>query len=163
MIHFQLPGSIVEYYQQVGRAGRGIDHAYGMLMNGAESQEIQSYFIQNAFPKEDEIEQVLDAIEKNGGLKLSEIEPRTNLRSTRIQAVLKFLSVESPSPIYKDDKNKYCRNEQKYSLPYDRIARVSLIKEDEWKQLTDYHQSKSCLMKELTLALDDPLAENCGN
>ena len=163
VIHFQLPGSIVEYYQQVGRAGRGIDHAYGMLMNGAESQEIQSYFIQNAFPKEDEIEQVLDAIEKNGGLKLSEIEPRTNLRSTRIQAVLKFLSVESPSPIYKDDKNKYCRNEQKYSLPYDRIARVSQIKEDEWKQLTDYHQSKFCLMKELTSALDDPLAENCGN
>ncbi len=163
VIHFQLPGSIVEYYQQVGRAGRGIDHAYGMLMNGAESQEIQSYFIQNAFPKEDEIEQVLDAIEKNGGLKLSEIEPRTNLKSSRIQAVLKFLSVESPSPIYKDEKNKYFRNEQKYSLPYDRIASVSQIKEHEWKQLTDYHQSKSCLMKELTSALDDPLAENCGN
>ncbi|MDN8339937.1 helicase-related protein, partial [Acinetobacter baumannii] len=134
VIHFQLPGSIVEYYQQVGRAGRGIDHAYGMLMNGAESEEIQSYFIQNAFPKEEEIKQVLDAIEKNGGLRLSEIEPRTNLRSSRIQAVLKFLSVESPSPIYKDDKNKYFRNEQNYSLPYDRIARVSQIKEDEWKQ-----------------------------
>ncbi|MFH4233740.1 RecQ family ATP-dependent DNA helicase, partial [Acinetobacter baumannii] len=58
---------------------------------------------------------------------------------------------------------KYCRNEQEYSLPYDRIARVSQVKEQEWKQLTDYHQSKSCLMKELTLALDDPLADNCNN
>ena len=48
------------------------------------------------------------------------------------------------------------------SLPYDRIASVSQIKEHEWKQLTDYHQSKSCLMKELTSALDDPLAENCA-
>lgn len=163
VIHFQLPGSIVEYYQQVGRAGRGIAHAYGMLMNGAESQAIQSYFIQNAFPKEDEIEQVLDAIEKNGGLKLSEIEPRTNLRSSRIQAILKFLSVESPSPIYKDGQNRYLRNELDYSLPYDRITRVSQMKEHEWKQLTDYHQAKYCLMKELTSALDDPLAESCGN
>lgn len=163
VIHFQLPGSIVEYYQQVGRAGRGIDHAYGILMNGAETQEIQSYFIQNAFPKEEEIEQILDAIEKCGGLKLYDIESKTNLKFSRIQAVLKFLSVESPSPIYKDAQNKYCRNEQDYSLPYDRIARVSQVKEQEWKQLTDYHQSKSCLMKELTLALDDPLADNCNN
>lgn len=163
VIHFQLPGSIVEYYQQVGRAGRGIDHAYGILMNGAETQEIQSYFIQNAFPKEEEIEQILDAIERCGGLKLYDIEPKTNLKFSRIQAVLKFLSVESPSPIYKDGQNRYCRNEQDYSLPYDRIARVSQVKEQEWKQLTDYHQSKSCLMKELTSALDDPLAEDCGN
>ena len=163
MIHFQLPGSIVEYYQQVGRAGRGIDHAYGILMNGAETQEIQSYFIQNAFPKEEEIEQILDAIEKWGGLRLYDIEPKTNLKFSRIQAVLKFLSVESPSPIYKDGQNRYCRNEQDYHLPDDRIARVSQVKEQEWKQLTNYHQSKSCLMKELTLALDDPLAEDCGN
>lgn len=69
----------------------GIDHAYGMLMNGAESQEIQSYFIQNAFPKEDEIEQVLDAIEKNGGLKLSEIEPRTKFKIDSDSSSLKIL------------------------------------------------------------------------
>lgn len=163
VIHFQLPGSIVEYYQQVGRAGRGIDHAYGVLMDGAETKEIQAYFIQNAFPKEEEIEQILDAIEKFGGLKSYDIEAKTNLKFSRIQAVLKFLSVESPSPIYKDSQSKYCRNEQEYNLPYERIERISKVKEHEWQQLIEYHQSKSCLMKELTLALDDPLAEDCGN
>lgn len=163
VIHFQLPGSIVEYYQQVGRAGRGIDHAYGILMNGAETQEIQSYFIQNAFPKEDEIEQLLNAIEAHDGLKISEIEVKTNLKNSRIKAVLKFLSVESPSPIYKDGQKRYYRNDQEYRLPYERIERISKIKDQEWKQLIDYHQYKSCLMKELTSALDDPLAEDCGN
>ena len=164
VIHFQLPGSIIEYYQQVGRAGRGIDHAYGVLMDGEESQQIQSYFIQNAFPKEEEIQELLTALEINDGLTMQGIEAKCNLRQSRIQAVLKFLSVESPSPIYKDSSfGKYHRNEQDYRLPYERIERVSKNKEWEWQQLKDYHQTKTCLMRVLTAALDDPLEEDCGN
>ena len=34
VIHFQAPGSIVAYYQQVGRAGRGIDSSIGVLLSG---------------------------------------------------------------------------------------------------------------------------------
>jgi len=32
VIHFQRPGSVVHYYQQVGRAGRAVDYAYGILL-----------------------------------------------------------------------------------------------------------------------------------
>lgn len=34
VIHFQKPGNIVSYYQQIGRAGRGIDNAYAILLCG---------------------------------------------------------------------------------------------------------------------------------
>ena len=34
VIHFQTPQNIVSYYQQIGRAGRSIPHAYVFLMNG---------------------------------------------------------------------------------------------------------------------------------
>ncbi|MER8390275.1 RecQ family ATP-dependent DNA helicase, partial [Mesorhizobium sp. M0166] len=52
VVHFQAPQSIVHYYQQVGRAGRGIDDAVGVLMGGAEDDEINSYFIGQSFPPE---------------------------------------------------------------------------------------------------------------
>ena len=29
VVHFQVPGSAIAYYQQVGRAGRAIDRAFG--------------------------------------------------------------------------------------------------------------------------------------
>lgn len=34
VIHYQAPASIIAYYQQVGRAGRAIDKAYGILLAG---------------------------------------------------------------------------------------------------------------------------------
>ena len=43
VVHFQAPGSIVAYYQQVGRAGRAIDRAYGVLLAGQEDHDIHDY------------------------------------------------------------------------------------------------------------------------
>src|SRR5204863_2778167 len=50
VIHFQRPGSVVHYYQQVGRAGRAVDRAYGILLSGSEDDDVQDYFIESAFP-----------------------------------------------------------------------------------------------------------------
>ena len=36
VIHFQSPGSPIAYYQQVGRAGRALDHAPAVLLRGVE-------------------------------------------------------------------------------------------------------------------------------
>ena len=38
VIHYQTPGSVAFYYQQVGRAGRGLDAAYGVLLSGDEEK-----------------------------------------------------------------------------------------------------------------------------
>jgi ATP-dependent DNA helicase RecQ len=161
VIHFQAPGNIVEYYQQVGRAGRGIDDAYGILMQGEEDERIQNYFIHRAFPTQAEVDDLLRAIANEEGLKKSEIEKHTNLSAGNIEKALKFLSAEDPSPIYKD-KSIYYRTALDYQLPAEQIERLSTIKTGEWEQLQAYTEDSQCLMRFLAQALDDPLAQDCG-
>ena len=50
VIHYQAPGSVVAYYQQVGRAGRALDAAYGVLLSGEEEIDITDYFIAVGVP-----------------------------------------------------------------------------------------------------------------
>lgn len=162
VIHYQAPGNIVEYYQQVGRAGRGIDSALGIMMLGEEDFYIQSYFIDNSFPKEDDINTLLDTIEKYDGIKATHLESLINFSQGKINKILKFLSNENPSPIFKDVNGFYCRTQFDYSLPIDKIERLNTTKKREWNTLLEYHQSTECLMQFLSKELNDPFVKNCG-
>ena len=63
VIHYQSPSSVVHYYQQVGRAGRALDAAYGVLLSGEEEVDVADYFIRSAIPTPDEVRQVIEALE----------------------------------------------------------------------------------------------------
>ena len=67
VIHFQRPGSVVHYYQQVGRAGRALDEAYGVLLCGEEDDQIADYFIRQAFPPRRHVAKILGALEQSVG------------------------------------------------------------------------------------------------
>ena len=161
VIHFQAPGNVVEYYQQVGRAGRGIENAVGIMMMGDEDSRIQQSFINGAFPKEQQINDLLDTLEGLNGAKLTELEPELNYSQSTTRAILKFLSIENPSPILKDG-SVYLRTQFDYQLPIDKIERLNSVKETEWRQLEQYHASTDCLMAFLASELDDPHIQPCG-
>lgn len=161
VIHYQSPGSVVEYYQQVGRAGRGIDNAVGIMMLGEDDGRIQQYFIENAFPKEDQINTLLEVVERFNGVKVTQIEPLVNFSTSKIQHILKFLSIENPSPVLRDG-SFYYRTQFDYTLPYEKIKRLNTLKKAEWDVLLKYHQSTECLMLFLGRELDDINLEECG-
>lgn len=161
VIHFQAPGNIVEYYQQVGRAGRGISHAVGVLMLGDEDATIQQYFINNAFPAEKDINQLLQILNDADGLKLTDIEKQVNFNRGKITSILRFLSVEHPSPILKSGTSYY-RTQFDYELPHEKIAHLTKVKHQEWQTLQDYHRTDRCLMRYLAEELDDDYAQSCG-
>jgi ATP-dependent DNA helicase RecQ len=94
VIHFQMPGSVVSYYQQVGRAGRALTSAYGLLLSGDEEEGITDWFIRSAFPTRQEVDDVLGALnEAADGLSIPELMSRVNMRKGRIEKTITALSL----------------------------------------------------------------------
>lgn len=161
VIHYQTPGSIVAYYQQVGRAGRGIDHAVGVLMSGVEDQDIHEFFRDSAFPSEAQVNEILQVLAHSDGLSLRAIEEQTNLRHGQIEKVLKLLSVENPAPVIKVD-SQWRRTPVSYAMDHARIAHLTNQREQEWAEVQAYLTDAGCNMTFLRRALDDQDLTPCG-
>jgi ATP-dependent DNA helicase RecQ len=162
VVHYQAPGSIVAYYQQVGRAGRAIAYAVGILLAGREDAEIHDFFRDSAFPDEMQVNAILHALEQSDGLTVIELESVVNLRrSKQIEHVLKFLSVENPAPVLKDG-SRWLRTPVPYRLDRERTQRLTRQREREWREVQAYIDSQDCLMRFLAMALDDENPQPCG-
>jgi ATP-dependent DNA helicase RecQ len=161
VIHYQAPSSIIAYYQQVGRAGRAIDYALGVLLAGSEDDEIHDYFRTTAFPDEAHVSGILGALADSEGLGVRQLETAINLRSGQIEQALKFLSVESPAPVLKDGP-RWKRTANLYRMDHDHIERLTQQREREWREVQQYIDRKECLMVFLARALDDERAAPCG-
>lgn len=59
VVHVGSPGSPVDYYQQVGRAGRALDTALVVLIPTPADQDIWRYFATSSIPREEDAEAVL--------------------------------------------------------------------------------------------------------
>ncbi len=161
VIHYQAPGSIVAYYQQVGRAGRGIDYAVGVLMSGVEDQDIHEFFRNSAFPSQDQVNEILQVLEQCDGLSIRGIEEQTNLRHGQIEKVLKLLSVENPAPVIKDG-SRWVRTPVRYQMDHARIAHLTGQRMQEWQEVQAYLADTGCKMTFLRRALDDIDPMPCG-
>lgn len=162
VIHYQRPGSVVHYYQQVGRAGRAVEQAYGILLSGDEDEDITNYFITTAFPVQAHVQEILQALEQaDDGFSVSQLEQELNLSTGKIEKVLKLLSVESPAPVTKQGSKWYATSVT-YQPNYEKIERLTQIRRQEQARMLKYMESKQCLMTFLAQELDDPHSTVCG-
>lgn len=162
VIHYQTPGNVVAYYQQVGRAGRAISHAYGVLLSGEEEERINRFFREAAFPPEQQVTLILEALETaEDGMRVRDLERAVNLRSSQIEKVLKLLVVEPQSPVIRID-GKWFRTSHPFAMDRERIAHLTRQRELEWEQMQEYISIRCCSMQFLASALDDQTDGPCG-
>ncbi len=162
VIHFQMPGSVVGYYQQVGRAGRAIPQAYGILLPGEEDEEIQDYFIREAFPPVSVVDAILRILEEHPrGLKLGDFDGCLNLPPGKLKKILKILEVMEPAPVYCEDW-RYYRAPGRPPFDHEIVTRLEEIRTKEWERMQAFAETDDCRMAFLCEELDSPLDGPCG-
>ena len=160
VIHYQAPGSPIAYYQQVGRAGRAVDRAVGVLLRGHEDREIQDYFIESAFPLEHDAERVVRLLEDQAEpVPIGAIERAVNARHSRILAMLKVLEVEGA---VEHVEGGWRRTLAPWAYDTDRVEQVTALRRAEQAAMAAYAATAGCRMAFLRQALDDPDARPCG-
>jgi ATP-dependent DNA helicase RecQ len=155
VIHYQTPGSVVHYYQQVGRAGRALNAAYGILLSGREETEIADYFIDSAFPTPEEVAAIIKALEAAPqGLSVPELMGRVNISQGRIKQAINLLSLESPAPIAKHDRKWQLTANTLSPEFWARAERLTALRRDEQRQMQVYVDLAQGHMEFLIRALD---------
>jgi len=158
VVHYQTPGSVIAYYQQVGRAGRALPSAYGVLLSGAEETEITDYFIESAFPTQDEARELVGALQAHPrGLSVPELLREVNISKGRIEKAIQLLSLESPPPITKEGTKWVLTATDLSNEFWKRAQRLTELRRQEQEQMKKYVDLKDGHMEFLIHALDgDP-------
>jgi ATP-dependent DNA helicase RecQ len=160
VINVGAPASPVAYYQQVGRAGRGTAKATVLLLPAYEDRDIWRYFASLAFPPDQHVRTALSALEANGGaMSTATLETFVDLSRNRLEMMLKVLDVDGA---VRRVQGGWTATGQDWVYDQDRYDRVAAARRDEQALMLEYIDTKTCRMRFLREALDDPAAKDCG-
>ncbi|MCP9943973.1 RecQ family ATP-dependent DNA helicase [Streptomyces somaliensis] len=160
VVHLGSPSSPIAYYQQVGRAGRGVEHAEVLMLPGREDEAIWRYFADTAFPPEAQVRQTLAALADAGRpLSVPALEAAVDLRRTRLETMLKVLDVDGA---VRRVKGGWTSTGRPWVYDSERYARVARQRAAEQQAMRDYVSTSRCRMEFLRRQLDDEGAAPCG-
>lgn len=161
VVHVGSPPSPVSYYQQVGRAGRAIDHAPVVLLPSQADAGVWDYFATATIPVPEQIERLLLRLDQ--GLpgepqSVAAIEAETGLRRTRVELMLKQLAVDGA--VDRVDGG-WVRTDVPWAYDGAHYDALVAVRNREADIMRRYVRADGCLMQLLQEALDDPTAEPC--
>jgi ATP-dependent DNA helicase RecQ len=160
VVHLGAPQSPVAYYQQIGRAGRGVERAEVVLLPGREDRDIWAYFASLAFPPEQQVRATLDALADAGRpLSTAAIETRVDLSRGRLESMLKVLDVDGAVT---RTAGGWMATGKPWEYEGERYQRVARERAREQQAMLDYQAAAGCRMEFLRRELDDPEAAPCG-
>ncbi|WP_435871130.1 DEAD/DEAH box helicase [Micromonospora wenchangensis] len=159
VVHLGAPPSPIAYYQQVGRAGRAVEHAEVLLLPGVEDAAIWRYFASLAFPPEEQVRAVLAALHTDRPLSTQALEPLVDLRRTRLELMLKVLDVDGA---VRRVRGGWLATGEPWTYDEARLRRVAEARTAEQQAMREYAATPGCRMRYLRDCLDDTGADDCG-
>ncbi|MEP7022563.1 MAG: RecQ family ATP-dependent DNA helicase [Actinomycetota bacterium] len=160
VVHLGAPQSPIAYYQQIGRAGRGVQRADVILLPGREDADIWSYFASLAFPPEAVVRTTLAALgAASRAVSTSALETRVDLSRGRLEMMLKVLDVDGA---VRRVSGGWEATGRPWSYDAERYERVSAERAREQQAMLGYITAETCRMEYLRRELDDPDAAPCG-
>jgi len=160
VVHLGAPSSPIAYYQQVGRAGRGVERAEAVLLPGAEDKAIWRYFSSLAFPPQETVENVLAVLADSPKPRSTmALEPTVDLKRSRLELLLKILDADGA---VRRVQGGWISTGRPWFYDAERYARITAAREQEQQAMLDYAATDGCRMEFLRRQLDDPEAAPCG-
>ncbi|MEW1585458.1 DEAD/DEAH box helicase [Micromonospora vinacea] len=159
VVHLGAPPSPIAYYQQVGRAGRAVEHAEVLLLPGVEDAAIWRYFASLAFPPEQQVRAVLAALHTDRPLSTQALEPLVDLRRARLELMLKVLDVDGA---VRRVRGGWLATGEPWIYDEARLRRVAEARTVEQQAMREYATTSDCRMRYLRERLDDTEAVDCG-
>ena len=166
IIHFDVPGSITAYYQEVGRCGRDGMPAKALLLFDPEDTRIQRHFIDSAQPTATDFARIQEAA--SGAQvppNLTTIKRTTGLHPTRVTVVLAelveqgYITKQSHGgrQVYVSAGRSSAPDLRRYQLQRE-------LRESELAGMLNYaEQDTQCRMELLRRALGDVTTEPCAH
>ena len=88
VIHYLIPESIEQYYQEVGRAGRDGYQAYGYLLYTQKNAGIRKDLINGSIPEEDDLVKAFEARQPDNDNVIARINPWGDFSEDNLDAVI---------------------------------------------------------------------------
>ncbi|WP_246646119.1 RecQ family ATP-dependent DNA helicase [Nonomuraea ceibae] len=159
VVHVGAPQSPVAYYQQVGRAGRGVERAEVILLPGTEDRDIWAYFTSLAFPPEPVVRTVLETLAERGVMSTQALETAVDLSRSRLEMMLKVLDVDGA---VRRVKGGWESTGEEWSYDAERYSRIAAERKAEQDAMLGYLTTTDCREEYLRRRLDDEAARPCG-
>jgi len=161
VVHVGAPPSPVSYYQQVGRAGRGIDHALVVLLPSRGDEAVWDHFATSTLPDPAQVDAILAELRACAPEPVSVValESRTGVRRGRVELLIKQLAVDG---CVDRVEGGWVATDVPWSYDAAHYEGILAQRRREADIMRDYIAGRDCLMALLQRSLDDPNARPCG-
>jgi ATP-dependent DNA helicase RecQ len=159
VVHVGAPPSPVSYYQQVGRAGRALEHAHAVLLPSEADAGVWDYFATATIPVPEQVERVLAVLSEGEPLSAAAVEAQSGVRRGRVELMLKQLAVDD---VVERVESGWRATGRSWSYDAEHYDGVIAVRRREADIMRAYTRGARCLMELLQESLDDPHASPCG-